>query len=153
MVTSDMVGIGAIAMPTSSSSYQYRLAFKHWDTEGCFVKISLPWDALIGSILDDQGSVHPTGLALEVFTLSLMRIDLPSCSTSATECHIVIHPISLPNHSGKVALKLECDFSESTMSVLSYLHYHLALLPLELIILSSNSMKQDNSISILFNTT
>jgi hypothetical protein len=148
-----MIGIGAVAMPTSPSAYQYRLAFKHWDTEGCSVKISLPRDALLGSILDDQGSVHSTGLALEVFTLSLMRINLPSCSTSATECHIVIHPIILANHSGKVALKLQGDFSESTMSVLSYLHYHLALLPIELIFLGSDSMQQDNSISILLNAT
>jgi hypothetical protein len=78
-----MVGIGAVEMPTSSSSYQYRLAFKHWDTEGCFVKISLPGDALFRAVLDDQGSVHPAGLALEVFTLALMRVDLPSRSTSA----------------------------------------------------------------------
>jgi hypothetical protein len=78
-----MIGIGAVAMPTSPIAYQYRLAFKHWDTEGCLVKISLPGDALLGSILDDQGSVHPTGLAFEVFTLAFMRIDLPSCSTSA----------------------------------------------------------------------
>jgi hypothetical protein len=83
VVTSDMVGIGAVAMPTSPIAYQYRLAFKHWDTEGCLVKISLPGDALLGSILDDQGSVHPTGLALEVFTLALVRVDLPSRSTSA----------------------------------------------------------------------
>jgi hypothetical protein len=78
-----MVGIGAVAMPTSPIAYQYRLDFKHWDTEGFLVKISLPRDALFGSILDDQGSVHPTGLALEVFTLALMRVDLPGRSTSA----------------------------------------------------------------------
>jgi hypothetical protein len=133
-----MIGIGAVAMPTRPNARQYWLAVKDWNTECSLVEISLPRDALLRAILDDQGSVHTTGLTLEVFTLAFMRIDLPSCSTSATECHIVIHPISLPNHSGKVALKLECDFTESTMSVLGYLHYHLALLPVELIFLSPN---------------
>jgi hypothetical protein len=39
--------------------------------------------------------MHPTGLALEVFALALMGVDLPGRSTSATECHIVIHAIIL----------------------------------------------------------
>jgi hypothetical protein len=39
------------------------------------------------------------------------------------------------------------------MSVLGYLHYHLALLPLELILVNLPSVKQDNSISILLDTT
>jgi hypothetical protein len=147
-----MIGIGAVAMPTRPNARQDWLAVKDWNTECSLVKISLPRDALLRAILDDQGSVHTTGLALEVFTLAFMRIDLPSCSTSATECHIVIHTISLPNHSGKVALKLECDFTESTMSVLSDLHYHLALLPIKLIFFSPNAMKQDNGISILLDT-
>jgi hypothetical protein len=97
--------------------------------------------------------VHPAGLALEVFTLAFMRIDLPGCSTSATQCHIVIHPISLANHSGEVAFKLERNFSESTMSVLCNLHYHLALLPFKLIFVNRPAMKQDNNIGILLNAT
>jgi hypothetical protein len=67
----------------------------------------LPRNALLRAVLDDQGSMHPAGLALEVFTLPLMGVDLPSCSTSATQGHIVIHAIILAlDNSGMVTLEL-----------------------------------------------
>jgi len=53
---------------------------------------------------------------------------------------VALISISLPNHSGKVSLEPERDFSKSTMSVLSYLHYHLALLPFKLIFFGLDSV-------------
>jgi hypothetical protein len=90
-----MIGVGAVCVPTGSNARQDRLAIKDWHSEGCLVKLTLPRDALFRAVLDDQGSVHPAGLALEVFPLSLMGVDLPGSTTSATQCHIVIHAIIL----------------------------------------------------------
>jgi hypothetical protein len=72
----------------------------------------LPRDALFRAVFDDQGSVHPAGLALEVFPLSLMGVDLPGSTASATQCHIVIHAIILAfDNSGQVTLELESYFT------------------------------------------
>jgi hypothetical protein len=52
--------------------------------------------------------MHTTGLALEVFPLTLMGVDLPGSTTPATQCHIVIHAIILAlDNSGQITLKLE----------------------------------------------
>jgi hypothetical protein len=83
VVTYDMVGIGTVEMPTRPNAGQDRLAVKDWNSESILVEISLPRNTLFGAILDDQGPVHPTGLALEVFSFPLMRVDLPSRSASA----------------------------------------------------------------------
>jgi len=95
MVTYDMVRIGAVTVSTRPNARQNWLAIKEWHRQGFLVKLTLPGDALFRAVLDDQGSVHTTRLALEVFPLTLMRVDLPSCSTSATQGHIVIHAIIL----------------------------------------------------------
>jgi hypothetical protein len=90
-----MIGVGAVGVATGSNARQDRLAIKDWHSKGCLVKLTLPRDALLRAVLDDQGSMHPAGLALEVFPLSLMGVDFPSRTTSATQCHIVIHAIIL----------------------------------------------------------
>jgi hypothetical protein len=78
--------------------------------------------------------VHTARLALEVFTLSFMRIDFPSCTASAAQSNIVIHPIILSLYnSGQVAFELESYLTECAMPVLSDLHYHPALLPIVLV--------------------
>jgi hypothetical protein len=52
--------------------------------------------------------MHPAALALEVFPLAFVGVDLPGSTTPATQCHIVIHPIILAlNNSGQVTLKPE----------------------------------------------
>jgi hypothetical protein len=79
-----MVGIGAVKVSTRSYSWQDWLAVKDRDAERLLVKVPLPRDALLGAILDNQGSVHPARLALEVFSLALMGVDLPGSTTSAT---------------------------------------------------------------------
>jgi hypothetical protein len=84
VVTNDMVGIGTVAMPTRPNAGKNRLAIEDWNGKGSLVKIALPRDTLLRPILDNQGSVHPAGLALEVFSLSLLRVDFPSRSASAT---------------------------------------------------------------------
>jgi hypothetical protein len=84
VVTNDMIGIRAVGMPTRPKAGEHRLAVKDWNCKGSLVKISLPRDTLLGPILDNQGSVHPAGLALEVFSLSLLRVNFPSRSASAT---------------------------------------------------------------------
>ena len=72
----------------------------------------MPRDALFRAVLDDQGSVHTAGLALEVFPLAFMGVDLPGSTASATQCHIVIHAIILAfDNSGQVTLKLESYFT------------------------------------------
>ena len=72
----------------------------------------MPRYALFRAILDDQGSMHPAGLALEVFPLAFMGVDLPGSTTSATQCHIVIHAIILAfDNSGQVTLELESYFT------------------------------------------
>jgi hypothetical protein len=78
-----MIGIRAVGMPTRPNAGENRLAVKDWNCKGSLVKISLPRDTLLGPILDNQGSVHPAGLALEVFSLPLLRVDFPSRSASA----------------------------------------------------------------------
>jgi hypothetical protein len=78
-----MIGISAVGMPTRPNAGENRLAVKDWNSKGSLVKIALPWNTLFGLILDNQSSVHPTGLALKVFSLSLLRVDFPSRSTSA----------------------------------------------------------------------
>jgi hypothetical protein len=83
VVAYDMVGIGAVKVSTRPNARQDWLAVKNGDAERFLVKFTLPRDALLRAILDDQGSVHPTGLALEVFTLTLMGVDFPSRTTSA----------------------------------------------------------------------
>jgi hypothetical protein len=83
VVTYDMVGVGAIKVSTRPSAWQDWLAVKNRDGERELVELTLPGDTLLGSILDDESLVHPTGLALEVFTLALLGIDLPSRATSA----------------------------------------------------------------------
>jgi len=90
-----MIRVGAVCVATGSNARQDRLAIKDWHSEGFFVKLALPRDALFRAVLDDQGSVHPAGLALEVFPLAFMGVDLPGSTTSATQCHIVIHAIIL----------------------------------------------------------
>jgi hypothetical protein len=79
-----MVGIGAVKVSTRSYSWQDWLAVKDRDAERLLVKVTLPRDTLLGAVLDNQGSVHPAGLALEVFSLALMGVDLPGSTTSAT---------------------------------------------------------------------
>ena len=107
-----MVGVGAVCMATGSNARQDRLAIKDWHSEGCLVKLALPRYALFRAVFDDQGSVHPAGLALEVFPLAFMGVDLPGSTTSATQCHIVIHAIILAfDNSGQVTLKLESYFT------------------------------------------
>ena len=70
--------------------------------------------------------MHPAGLALEVFPLSLMRVDLPGRSTSATQGHIVIHAIILAlDNSGMMTLELEPRLICSAMSVFSNIENHL----------------------------
>ena len=72
----------------------------------------MPRDALFRAVLDDQGSVHTARLALEVFPLAFMGVDLPGSTTSATQCHIVIHAIILAfDNSGQVTLELESYFT------------------------------------------
>jgi hypothetical protein len=107
-----MIGVGAVCVATRSNARQDRLTVKDWHSKGFFVKLTLPRDALFRAILDDQGSVHPAGLALEVFPLAFMRVDFPSSTASATQCHIVIHAIILAfDNSGQVTLKLESCFT------------------------------------------
>jgi hypothetical protein len=79
-----MVGIGAVKVSTRSYSWQYWLAVKDRDSKGFFIKLTLPRDALLRAILNNQGSMHPAGLTLEVFSLALMGVDLPGRSASAT---------------------------------------------------------------------
>ena len=74
--------------------------------------------------------MHPAGLALEVFSLSLMGVDLPGCTTSAAQGNIVIHAIILAfvifvEDSGMVALKGEPSFVCHAMPVFGYVHNHL----------------------------
>jgi hypothetical protein len=83
MVAYDMVRVGAVEVSTRPNARQDWLAVKNWDGESFPVKVALPRDALFGSVFDDQSSVHPAGLALEVFALALMGVDLPGRSTSA----------------------------------------------------------------------
>ena len=148
-----MIGVGAVGVATGSNARQDRLAIKDWHSEGCLVKLALPRDALLRAVLDDQGSVHPAGLALEVFPLSLMGVDFPSRTTSATQCHIVIHAIILAfDNSGMVTLELEPRFICGAMSVLCDIQNHLRTLPL-LVALNLLSVQQDNNIGILLNTT
>jgi hypothetical protein len=98
--------------------------------------------------------VHTTGLALEVFTLAFMRIDLPCRTASAAQSNIVIHPIILAFYnSGQVALELESYLTECAMPILCDLHNHPTLLPVVLVFRNRNSMKQNNSIRILLNAT
>jgi hypothetical protein len=78
-----MIGVGAVCVATRSNARKDWLAVKHWDAKGCLVKLTLPREALLRAVLDDQGSMHPAGLALEVFPLSLMGVDLPGRTTSA----------------------------------------------------------------------
>ena len=67
----------------------------------------MPRDALFRAVLDDQGSVHPAGLALEVFSLALMGVDLPGSTTPTAQSNIVIHAIILAlDNSGMVTLEL-----------------------------------------------
>jgi hypothetical protein len=79
-----MIGIGTVAMPTRPNAGENRLAVKDWNGKGSLVKISLPRDTLLRPILNNQSSVHPAGLTLEVFSLPLLRVDFPSRSASAT---------------------------------------------------------------------
>ena len=79
-----MIGICTVAMPTRPNAGKHRLAVKDWNSKGSLVKIALPRDTLFGPILNNQGPVHTTGLALEVFSLSLLRVDFPTRSASAT---------------------------------------------------------------------
>ena len=79
-----MVGIGAVKVSTRSYSWQDWLSVKDRDAERLLVKVPLPRYALFRAILNNQGSVHPAGLALEVFSLALMGVDLPGSTTSAT---------------------------------------------------------------------
>jgi hypothetical protein len=98
--------------------------------------------------------VHPTGLALEVFSLSLVCVDFPSRSTSAAQGHIVIHPIILSfNNSGQVALELEANLTQCSMPIFCDLHDHPTLLPIMLVLSNRDAMKQNHSISILLNAT
>ena len=121
-----MIRVGAVGVSTRSNARKDWLAVKDWDGEGCLIELALPRDALLRAVLDDQGSVHTTRLALEVFPLTLMRVDLPSCSTSATQGHIVIHAIILAlNNSGMVTLELEPRFICGAMSVLCDIENHL----------------------------
>jgi hypothetical protein len=83
MVAYDMVRVGAVEVSTRPNARQDWLAVKNWDGEGFPVKVSLPRDALLGSVFDDQSSVHSAGLALKVFALALMGVDLPGRSASA----------------------------------------------------------------------
>jgi hypothetical protein len=102
-----MVGVGAVKVSTRPNAWQDWLAVKKRDGKRFLVKLALPRDTLLGAILDDQGSVHPTRLTLEVFSFTLMRIDLPCRTASAAQGNIVIHSIILAFHnSGQVALKL-----------------------------------------------
>jgi hypothetical protein len=148
-----MVGVGAVTVATRSNARQDWLAVKDWHSKGCLVKLALPRYALLRAVLDDQGSVHPAGLALEVFPLTLMGVDLPGSTTSATQCHIVIHAIILAlNNSGMVTLELEPRFVYSAMSVFCDIQNHLGLLPI-LVTLKLFSVQQDNHIGILLNAT
>jgi hypothetical protein len=79
-----MVGIGTVAMPTRPNAGKDRLAIEDWNSKGSLVKIALPRYTFLRPILNNQGSVHPAGLALKVFSLSLLRVDFPSRSASAT---------------------------------------------------------------------
>jgi hypothetical protein len=100
-----MVGVGAVKVSTRPCAWQDWLAVKNRDSERELVKLSLPGYALLRAILDDESLVHPTGLALEVFTLALLGVDLPSRATPTAQSNIVIHAIILADHSGKVSLK------------------------------------------------
>jgi hypothetical protein len=74
--------------------------------------------------------VHTARLALEVFTLAFLRIDLPGSATPTAQSNIVIHPIILAFYdSGQVAFELESYLTECAMPVLCDLHNHPALLP------------------------
>ncbi len=135
MVTYDMVRIGAVTVSTRPNARQDWLPIKEWHRQGFLVKLTLPGDALLRAVFDDQGSMHTTRLALEVFPLTLMCVDLPGCSTSATQGHIVIHAIILAlDNSGQVTLEPESYFTQATLSVLCDLHNHPGLLPLELVL-------------------
>jgi hypothetical protein len=90
-----MVGVGAVKVSTRPSAWQDWLAVKNGDGKRELVELTLPRYALLGSILDDQSLMHPTGLALEVFTLTLLGVDLPSRATPTAQSNIVIHAIIL----------------------------------------------------------
>jgi hypothetical protein len=100
-----MVGVGAVKVSTRPSAWQDWLAVKNGDGKRELVELTLPRDTLLGSVLDDESLMHPTGLALKVFTLALLGIDLPSRATPTAQSNIVIHAIILADHSGKVSLK------------------------------------------------
>ena len=70
-------------MSTRSYARQYRLAVKDWDGKGSLVELALPGDTLLGPVLNNQGPVHSAGLALEVFSLPLMRVNLPGRAAAA----------------------------------------------------------------------
>jgi hypothetical protein len=98
--------------------------------------------------------VHTAGLTLEVFTLAFLRIDLPCRTASAAQSNIVIHPIILAFYnSGQVAFELESYLTESAMPVFCDFHNHPALLPVVLVFGNRDSVKQNNSICILLNST
>jgi hypothetical protein len=83
VVAYDMVGIGAVEVSTRPNAWQDWLAVKNRDGESFLVEVALPRNTFLGAVLDNQGSVHSAGLALEVFTLTLVRVDLPGRSASA----------------------------------------------------------------------
>jgi hypothetical protein len=83
VVAYDMVRVGAVEVSTRPNAWQDWLAVKNWDGERFPVKVPLPRDALLGAVFDNQSSVHSAGLALEVFTLTLVRVNLPGRSASA----------------------------------------------------------------------
>jgi hypothetical protein len=67
------------------------VSFVHWDRQGLTVKLTLPGDALLATVLDNQRLTHPTGEAPKVVSVALLGIDSPCRPTARTDCFVLIH--------------------------------------------------------------
>jgi len=73
-----MLSVYAVYVTTLAYSWQYWMPLVHWDRQGLTVKLTLPGDALLVAILDNQRFTHTAGEAPKVGSVALLSVDSPS---------------------------------------------------------------------------
>jgi hypothetical protein len=90
-------GVTAIIMPTTSDTWQDRIAVVNWLGKRFLVKLSLPRDALGVAIFDNEGFAHLTVFALDP-CFGVAKSNCPDMPTAGADGFVLFHPIILALH-------------------------------------------------------
>jgi hypothetical protein len=90
-----MLSVYAVYVTALSQPWQYWVALKHRDRQSFPIKLALPSDAFLVSILDNQRFSHTAREAPKVIPVPLLSIDGPGRPAARTDCLVLIHIITL----------------------------------------------------------